>query len=208
MKPIVLLAWVSDHFSSSFVQHITWAGHCSRLPEQVLRHVGVELLAGVHPRSWHPIVLNRLLAAVSNLLLWRVRLGKESRVLASELMWGEEIIADNLSLDHCGSSCTSDIFILPWSSLGVRYSTELEEVVHLLAVLLVLVDSSIILAELGSTDLAISWDWPVRPVSLLIQPDHTYAIVHLTREDVLVSGRRQTQDSCCEATALPVLDVS
>ena len=65
----ILLAWVSDHFSSSFVQHITWAGHCSRLPDQVLRHVGVELLAGVHPRSWHPIVLNRLLAAVSNLLL-------------------------------------------------------------------------------------------------------------------------------------------
>ena len=77
---------------------------------------------------------------------------------------------------------------------------ELEEVIDLLAVLVVVLIASLApsgcswLVELDVPDFAISRDWSVRAHSLLAKADYTDAIVHLSREHVLIRTRRQTKD--------------
>jgi len=105
-------------------------------------------------------------------------------------MGREEIVADYLGLLACGS--TSDNCVLSLRDLRGGPSAELEEIVYLLAVFLILIDSTAILTKLSSADLAISRSRPIRAYSLLTLADATDAIINLARQDVLVAGGRQT----------------
>ena len=91
-------------------------------------------------------------------------------------MTWEEIVAC-----HIPSATT-----LLWSAL------ELEEVVDLLAVLLVvgwLVSvSSSLFRELCITNLTITRNRPIRTNSLLAKTDHANTIVHISAENVLIRG--------------------
>ena len=104
---------------------------------------------------------------------------------------------------HVASACAASdrgAILLRASLAALGAACELEEIIHLLAVLVVVLIACLApsgyswLVELDVPDFAVPRDWSVRAHSLLAEADYTDAIVHLSREHVLIRTRRKTKD--------------
>jgi hypothetical protein len=103
---------------------------------------------------------------------------------------GKEIIGSHIS---CSSSHNC---LLIHIGRALSSSRELEEVVYLLSVLLIVRVAGPLLSELRISYLTVSRHGSIGTHALLGETDHANAVIHFTREHVLI--RRQSQDGCCE----------
>ena len=97
----------------------------------------------------------------------------------------KEIIGSHVSV-HCATCLGTSDHGLRISSLVP--TTELKEIIDLLAMLLIVLVGDTLLIELSVSHFAISGYWSIRIHSLLAQSDYSNAIIHLAREHMLIRG--------------------
>lgn len=144
----IFLTWVGHEICHS--QHFSLVGSSTALSKQILGHVFVKL-GCVAIRGY--LFGTRTSISCSNLLLGTGGLAEQSRILAGQLVGWEEVVGGHVCIDSTTGLGTTNYGL--WI-IALRHTTELEEIIDLLSVLLVVLVGCALLGKLSVSNFAIS----------------------------------------------------